>query len=200
MQWQKTLGGSSGDDGIDIQKTNDGSYIVACITLSNDGDVIGNHGAWDYWIVKLNSSGNIQWQKTLGGSSNDEIVSIQQVNNNNFILAGLTESSDGDVTLNHGLADYWIVKLSATVGIESYQANTGIIVYPNPASDKISLKILKQFGQTKTLEVFDCVGQKQFEKTNDFTDIDISSLTSGLYFIVLTNKDNERQIIKIIKE
>jgi hypothetical protein len=86
------------------------------------------------------------------------------------------------------------------VGVDDNPNIESIIVYPNPASVQVNIQIPPQFGQTKILEVLDCVGQKQFEKTNDFTDIDISSLTSGLYFLVITNKDNERQIIKIIKE
>jgi photosystem II stability/assembly factor-like uncharacterized protein len=86
------------------------------------------------------------------------------------------------------------------VNVNELEYCKSLKIYPNPTTGDINLQIPQQFGQTKTLEVFDCIGQKQFEKTNDFTDIDISSLTSGLYFIVLTNKDNERQIVKIIKE
>jgi uncharacterized delta-60 repeat protein len=97
----------------------------------------------------------------------------------------------------------WVIARYTGLAIGISQPNSSestMLIYPNPANRRINLQIPQQFGQTKTLEVFDCFGQKQFEKTNDFTEIDISSLTSGLYFIVLTNKDNERQTIKIIKE
>src|SRR5688572_25817364 len=88
IQWQKALGGTQNDgassiqqtlDGASlIQQTIDGGYIVAAITGSNDGDVSGNHGNIDSWIVKLHPTGNMQWQRCLGGSGFDGAVSIQQ--------------------------------------------------------------------------------------------------------------------------
>jgi hypothetical protein len=68
IQWQQSLGGTSSDDAYSIQQTRDGGYIVAGTSLSNSGDVSGNHGSYDYWIVKLSSSGAIQWQRSLGGT------------------------------------------------------------------------------------------------------------------------------------
>ncbi len=111
IQWQESLGGTSGDDANSIQQTADGGYIVAGQSFSNDGDVTGNHGDWDYWIVKLNGSGNLQWQKSLGGSNDDYANSIQQTADGGYIVAGVVWSTDGDVTGNHGLQDYWVVKL-----------------------------------------------------------------------------------------
>ncbi|HXK91883.1 MAG TPA: hypothetical protein PLA75_07400, partial [Bacteroidales bacterium] len=62
----------------------------------------GNHGGGDYWVVKLDSSGTIQWQKCLGGTDNDEAKSIQQTSDGGYIVAGETWSNDGDVSGNHG--------------------------------------------------------------------------------------------------
>ena len=59
------------------------------ILISNDGDVSGHHGwLYDYWIVKLDTNGNIVWQKSLGGSDDDEAYSIQQTTDGGFIVAG----------------------------------------------------------------------------------------------------------------
>jgi len=66
--WQKCLGGSKDDYASSIQQTNDKGYIIAGFTKSNDGNISGNHGGSDFWIVKIDNSGNIQWQKCLGGS------------------------------------------------------------------------------------------------------------------------------------
>src|SRR4029077_18979089 len=60
--WQKYFGGSGPDDASSIKATSDGGYIVAGTSSSNDGDVIGNHGAADVWLVKLNNGGGFQWQ------------------------------------------------------------------------------------------------------------------------------------------
>jgi len=63
--------------------------------------------------VKLDSIGNIIWQKCLGGSADDEAFCIQQTSDSGFIVAGYTRSNNGDVTGNHGESDYWIVKFEA---------------------------------------------------------------------------------------
>lgn len=60
IEWQKSLGGSEADSAHSIQQTTDGGYIVAGISYSNDGDVIGNHGDGDFWIVKTDGSGTIE--------------------------------------------------------------------------------------------------------------------------------------------
>ncbi|HYV93822.1 MAG TPA: aryl-sulfate sulfotransferase [Chitinophagales bacterium] len=109
--WQKCLGGFGDDRGQSVEQTSDGGYIVAGYSDSNDGDVSGNHGLEDYWIVKLDSDGNLVWQKALGGSSNEYLQSIQQTTDGGFIVAGRTASNDGDVSGNHGNDDYWIVRL-----------------------------------------------------------------------------------------
>jgi hypothetical protein len=118
IQWQKCLGGTGDDYAYSIQQTTDGGYVVAGWTASNDGDVSGYHGGWDYWVVKLDASGNIQWQKCLGGTSNDEANSIQQTTDGGYVVAGRTESNNGDVSGNHGGRDYWVVKLNASGNIQ----------------------------------------------------------------------------------
>ena len=115
VQWQKSLGGSSIDEGYAIQQTFDGGYIVAGSSNSNDGQVSGHHGdstTYDYWVVKLDDTGAIQWQRSLGGSGNDNAYSVQQTSDSGYIVSGSSTSSDGDVTVNLGGQDYWVVKLS----------------------------------------------------------------------------------------
>ncbi len=124
LQWQKCLGGSSIDKARSIQQTTDGGYIIAGFSSSNNGDVTGNHGNLDYWIVKIDSLGVIQWQKSLGGSGWDEAHSIQQTSNNHYIIAGWTFSNNGNVTGNNGRKDYWIVKLDS-LGILKWQKCLG---------------------------------------------------------------------------
>jgi len=111
IEWQKCLGGSEDDGAHSVQQTKDGGYIIVGGTYSNDGDVKENHGGYDFWIVKLDNQGNILWQKTLGGSEHDIAHSIQQTKDGGYIVAGWTESNDGDVKGNHGGSDFWIVKL-----------------------------------------------------------------------------------------
>jgi len=126
LQWQKCLGGTLADYAKSIQQTTDGGYILAGWTTSNDGDVSGNNGGEDAWVVKLDTVGNIQWQKCLGGSSADEAYSIQQTTDSGYIVAGLTHSNDGDVTGNNGGNDVWVVKLDVVGNIQWQKCLGGI--------------------------------------------------------------------------
>lgn len=118
IEWQKSLGGSRGDQARSIQQTTDGGYIVAGRSFSNDGDVTVNHGDYDYWIVKTDASGTIEWQKSLGGSDEDFAQSIQQTSDGGYIVAGYSDSHNGDVSGNHGMHDFWIVKLDENGNIQ----------------------------------------------------------------------------------
>jgi len=119
IEWQKCLGGSDIDQALSVQQTSDGGYIVGGRSNSTDGDVTGNHGGYDPWVVKLSTSGNIEWQKCLGSSGFDEgASSVQQTSDGGYIVAGTTTSNDGDVTGNHGDMDSWVVKLDTSGNIE----------------------------------------------------------------------------------
>ncbi len=108
--WSITYGGSDYDNISQVKPTNDGDFIMLGNTESNDGDVNGNHGAGDYWVVKINSSGNIIWQKCFGGSFFDVAADIDSTGNSGFICQGYSNSVDGEVSGNHGNFDYWVVR------------------------------------------------------------------------------------------
>jgi len=113
ITWERSLGGSDEDDGYRVQQTSDGGYIVGGSSNSNDGDVTGNHGDYDNWIVKLDSGGNLVWQKSYGGSSSESLSDIQTTSDGGCIFIGLTTTQDGDVQGSHGDNDYWTVKLDS---------------------------------------------------------------------------------------
>jgi hypothetical protein len=151
LVWQKCLGGTLDEYMTSIQQTTDGGYIICGATPSNDGDVSGNHGDEDTWAVKLNASGNLIWQKCLGGSSLEFNASIHQTTDGGFIICGTTHSIDGDVSGNHGISDIWVVKLNATVSlVENELKDEGFAIYPNPTNGKVTLKVNNQFN-TQTL-------------------------------------------------
>ena len=116
IEWQIFLGGYSSDEGRSITLTRDGGYAVTGLTRSTDGDVTGYHGGDDIWVSKLNHLGKIQWQRTLGGSLDEDVYSIIQTEDSGFVVAGLTDSHDGDVNGLHfnkkDSSDGWVVKLS----------------------------------------------------------------------------------------
>jgi len=105
-QWARTYGGGGNDEAWSIQQTSDGGYIVAGLTESFGA------GSSDIWILKLSSTGTIEWQRTYGGSSYDTAHSIQQTSDGGYIVAGDTQ------TFGAGSADYWIIKLFPNGDIE----------------------------------------------------------------------------------
>ncbi len=124
--WKKQFGGSKEDLVNSVNYTKDGGFILAGATESFDGDITNNHGYFDYWILKLNEFGEIEWQKTYGGSGSDLARSISQTIDGGFIIAGTTESYDGDIANNQGFNDVWVIKLSQLGEIE-WQKSFGSI-------------------------------------------------------------------------
>lgn len=118
IQWSKTIGGSGNDNFKSIIQTSDGGYAVIGESQSNISyDKTENcRGSSDYWLVKLDSKGSIQWDKTIGGSGTEYIDHIVQTGDGGYILAGSSNSRiSGDKTQDSiGYYDYWVVKLDKT--------------------------------------------------------------------------------------
>ena len=110
LVWEKSFGGSQIDEARAIVKTNDGNYIIAGDTRSSDNDVSQNKGAADLWFIKISPSGNLIWERTIGGSSFDVARAIKKSQNNGFLLSGSSRSSDMDVSENKGQNDAWVLK------------------------------------------------------------------------------------------
>src|SRR5688572_2322745 len=117
--WDKTFGGDTTDMFVSLQQTADGGYILGGYSLSGiSGDKSqASRGDRDYWVVKLDASGNKMWDKTLGGSQWDEFYSLQQTSDGGYILGGGSGSPiSGDKSQapqHNWFWDYWIVKLDA---------------------------------------------------------------------------------------
>jgi len=112
IEWQKCFGGFDNDVANVVVQTTDGGYLVAGITYSNDGDVTAYYGEGDIWILKLDNSGNIEWEKNYGGTGVDACQSIIKANDGGYILVGSTSSYSMDVDGNHGGTDAWVFKIN----------------------------------------------------------------------------------------
>jgi hypothetical protein len=122
VQWDNTIGGNGDDYLYSIQQTSDGGYILGGYSNSvNSGDKTESSQILnDYWVVKLDTAGKIQWDKTIGGTANDYLYSIQQTSDGGYILGGYSESNiSGNKTENMiGNGDYWVVKLDTAGNIQ----------------------------------------------------------------------------------
>jgi hypothetical protein len=116
--WQKSYGGSKNDFSKNILPTSDGGYLITGSSNSNDGQVIGNHGNDDVLVLKINSTGDLEWQKAFGGSAIDRgFSSINSTKGDGFFIVGQASSIDGDVTVQKGIVDAWIIKINLTGNI-----------------------------------------------------------------------------------
>ncbi len=127
LQWSKTLGGWSPDYGLEAIETN-GGYVIGCTSTSNDGDLTGNNGPTDFWIVKIDFSGNIIWQHNYGGFDEDNLFSLDNSNDGGFVVTGSVSSfNTGDVQNRLGVdpnIDTWLLKLDS-LGILQWQRCIG---------------------------------------------------------------------------
>lgn len=143
IQWQKCLGGTDYDEALSIRQTSDSGYIIAGVSSSNNGDVSGHHGSafnYDCWVIKTSPTGSIQWQVSLGGTKTEYVYSIQQTTDGGYILATYTQSTDGDVSGNHGTTPYndvWIVKLSAAGGTNGENVSVALKMMHVQQSNKL---------------------------------------------------------------
>lgn len=109
--WEKAYGGSGNDVANAVLPLRDGSgYIVAGETGSRDKNVTKNAGGVDFWLVKLGPKGDLLWEKTFGGTGNEQIRGIWETADG-YILVGPTDSKNGDITENKGKTDIFIVKV-----------------------------------------------------------------------------------------
>ena len=118
LELAKTFGGSKNDVAKSVIATSDGGFAVLGYTQSMDGDVTGKSSEnYDYWMLKFNSETLLEWNKTYGGSGDDRGSQLIQTSDGGYALIGYSDSSDGDVTINNGNRDFWVIKINATGAI-----------------------------------------------------------------------------------
>jgi hypothetical protein len=215
IQWQKCLGGSSQEQASSINQTNDGNYIIAGGTYSRDYDVTGKHGMSDpdCWIVKLNSLGSILWEKCFGGSGPDHPHKIIQTNDGGFIFAAESYSFDGDLTLNKGWLDFWLVKLNSTVDVKKINNQfINMDLFPNPLNNSTTISFTLSQNENVSLEIYD-ISAKKIKKFYgsmletgfhtlewDATDQNNNSVENGIYmFRLTTNSGVTTKLINVQK-
>ncbi|MBK7037595.1 MAG: T9SS type A sorting domain-containing protein [Bacteroidetes bacterium] len=134
--WEKTYGSTSDEVSYSIIETRNGDFVAAGFTTGNDGDVSGFHGWFDYWVIRVDSEGNLIWQKALGGSDVDKAYSVVEKSDHGFLIAGETYSDDGMVTGLHGDSDAWVVALDSAGNFQWQKTYGG-------AYDEAAFSILK---------------------------------------------------------
>ena len=124
--WEKSYGGKQADYLTDSIPTADYGFILGGSSLTPNRDNPLSKGNYDYCIWKVKENGDIEWQKSYGGSDNDMLYSIKATNDGGFLLAGISNSSIGGQKKDNriGQNDIWILKLDAR-GTEMWQKTLG---------------------------------------------------------------------------
>lgn len=128
IEWDKRFGGSLDDKMIIAIQTSDGGFILGGTSYSGiSGDKTeASRGSADYWVIKTDASGNKEWDKTFGGTSNDYFSNIIESNDGGYVICGSSESGiGGDKSeASRGGMDIWIVKIDET-GLKQWDRRFG---------------------------------------------------------------------------
>lgn len=133
--WENTVGGGNYDKLYAVEETPDGGYIVGGQSLSGGGwgdKSESNKGGYDYWIVKLDEDGVVEWDRSYGGLGKDQLYNVQPTSDGGYIIAGTSDSGiSGDKTENRvGNSDYWVIKTDASGNI-IWQNDIGGLMFDN---------------------------------------------------------------------
>ena len=204
IEWQQTYGGSDYDALFSAQQCIDGGYILSGNSSSNiSGDKTEpSNGGNDAWLIKINSSGVILWQRTIGGNGTDGFNSVSQTIDGGYFFSGGSDSnSSADIPeANIGIIDYWIMKLDADpLSVPDNTSNNAIIAYPNPVMSELHLR--NPDGVViKSMSVYNILGQLVITIPNAeaTSSIDVSQLETGAYFLKI-NSDKGTTNAKFVK-
>lgn len=206
IDFTETFGGSKNEEGRSIILTQDGGYAIIGSTSSMNGDISDKSDeSFDYWVLKFNANDELEWSKTFGGSSNDHGYDIVQTSDLGYVILGYSQSNDGDVDMNYGNSDAWVLKLDAegnilwknTFGFVG--GDTGFIITPSSDGGFLLTGLLDAFasggqgilkhpGGNYWMIKIDANGQKEWSKHYGgfFTDTPYGAIQTedGGYIIV----------------
>lgn len=118
--WSKTYGGPSEEVATSLKPTQDGGYVMSGYSSGQGGDVSGNGGFQDFWIVKLTSSGELQWERSFGFAGSDQALDVIQTSDGGYFASGFLDvtasGGQGNKGSNalHGVGEFWGVRMDAS--------------------------------------------------------------------------------------
>jgi len=209
LLWQKCYGGSATEFGFVIKKSLDDNYFVGGFTLSNDGDVFGNHSLSPYdadiWLIKIRQNGELFWQQCIGGIGDDGLSDIVELPDGKMMLLGWTDTDNnsGDVNCDHhgpSTWDVWLLSAFDSLYLgrsEIKKENFEIMIFPNPGDQYIKFVARGTDKSSDTfIKIFNRLGQtiSTFILQRDGSEIifDCRELPSGSYYFSYENDQVNR--------
>lgn len=204
--WQNTIGGSGIDYLRDIKQLADGTYMIAGYSNSNiSGDKTENsNGGYDYWLLRLNASGIILSQNSIGGSADESGPYILPTADGNFIMFCSSDSNiSGDKSENsRGLDDYWVFKTTPSIlGISKNTFGPALSAYPNPTNGKFTINLGESFSETN-VTIINMLGQivssTNYQNAQTLA-VEING-AAGIYLATVKTAEGKQATLKITKQ
>jgi len=204
--WNKCYGGNRGETIEQIIQFNSNELILASISNSDiSGDKTESIRGFnsDFWLVKIDTAGNVIWDKTIGGSQEEYYEKITIIDANTIYLTGMTESGySGDKTCNNnGSSDVWILEFKPnTLGIAE-NVSEQFSIYPNPVQNQFTVQS-ENASQIKQIDITNLSGQVMghyYPETKNKTTISMDKFPSGIYWVNIIGDDfvSKQKIVKM---
>ncbi len=211
--WDKGYSGGVGQ-GYSISLTKDGGFLIACETHGPQGPDKSepNLGPSQTWVIKTDSLGNKQWDKTIFTPDGGLFGKAIEANDGCYVVGLSVGKIGGYVTESNrdpsdSTNDYWVMKFCWEIpnSASAPEQESGITVYPNPFTSDIAIAIQSENLSEVTFTISNIQGQVVFQKeennlANHYTKmLDLSYLPNGVYLVeVVVN--GERMVRKVVKE
>ena len=122
ISWEYSYGFAGSDTPNSIIQTRDNGFLLTGVLDVSASNGQGNrqsttsqrHAGGDYWVIKLNASGEREWSNYYGGSFTDTAYDAIQTEDNSYIIVGSSDSDDVDISNTNGSYDFWATKISST--------------------------------------------------------------------------------------
>lgn len=165
IQWQTNYGGNSREVLYSACIDVGGGFLLTGQVSNDNGMVVGTHGLYDFWVVKIDSIGNFIWGKSLGGSDDETPKKIIQTSDGGFLTLGYSKSNDQDVPNNLGIEDFWAVKLASPT-TNTIELKNEIIDFEVFQKDKnIEIKFYSKRNQSAIINIYSTAGKNIFSKS-----------------------------------
>jgi len=203
--WQKTYGGEYADLLRSMEQTKDGGYILGGYSNSSQsGEKIDvNIGIGDYWILKIDDVGKIEWQKTYGGNGDNQLYVIHQTNDGGYIAGGNSNSTTPLTSLGGNVrsgTDYWVLKMDengAVLWSETYDYGK-VDILTSLVENKDHTYLIGGYAQNDSSNSLEKASKKDEEGINDYIALKIDEKGEVLWDKTV-GSDGEDVLRKLIE-
>ncbi len=203
-QWDRTFGASQIEDISRVVQTSEGGYMLSGESYSPaDGDKTeSNLGIEQTWVVKTDSAGIIEWDKTVFTLGHDEAGTAVPYDDDCFVVVNFTQADTGGYVTNmsRGVGDYLMVKLCKDdpLFVNEIDEINLINLFPNPVTTHLNIELKSTKEELIQIELLDVQGKIMLAKNvalstqNNIIELDTRTLPSGVYFCKISDSAQVR--------